>query len=123
MQFSEDNNNALFQIKSYDDHSITVNDQRLETAFFLMHNKLQQLQSANIDQLNPVELANLLQLSQIDILIIGSKEQRYTIPALLTKLFIELKIGFETMQPHAACRSYTALQAEGRSVATIIFPL
>jgi len=57
-----------------------------------------------------------------ELVVFGSGERlRFPSPALLRPL-IDAAIGFETMDTHAACRTYNVLLAEGRKVvAALLF--
>ena len=64
----------------------------------------------------------ILATLQPELVIFGSGERiRFAHPALLRAL-IERRIGIETMDTAAACRTYNVLLAEGRSVvAALLF--
>jgi uncharacterized protein len=71
--------------------------------------------------LTPAHFADLLALAP-ELVIFGSGAKiRFVRPALLKPL-IERRIGVETMDTAAACRTYNVLLAEGRSVvAALLF--
>jgi uncharacterized protein len=73
------------------------------------------------EALAPVHFADLLALAP-ELVIFGSGARiRFVSPALLKPL-IERRIGVETMDTAAACRTYNVLLAEGRSVvAALLF--
>jgi uncharacterized protein len=70
---------------------------------------------AGIDALAAVHFEALLAL-QPELVIFGSGAKlRFVSPALYRSL-IQARIGLETMDTAAACRTYNVLAAEGRSV-------
>ena len=67
------------------------------------------------DQLDAAAFEQILAL-QPELVIFGSGERlRFAAPALMRSL-IEQRIGVETMNTPAACRTYNVLVAEGRPV-------
>src|ERR1019366_7256305 len=77
--------------------------------------------AADFEALTPADFARLSVLAP-ELVIFGSGARlRFPAPALLRPL-IEARIGFETMDTAAACRTYNVLLAEGRSViAALLF--
>ena len=70
---------------------------------------------ANFEELTPEHFARLAE-SRPELVIFGSGEKlRFVKPALMRSL-IELRIGVETMDTLAACRTYNILAGEGRRV-------
>lgn len=70
----------------------------------------------SFENLAPEHFDRLAQL-KTEIIIFGSGPRlRFVNPALLQTL-IRLQIGLETMDTHAACRTYNILASEDRSVA------
>lgn len=67
------------------------------------------------DQLTAAHFEQLIQLPA-ELVIFGSGARlRFVAPAL-SRALIERQIGLETMDTHAACRTYNILAAEGRNV-------
>ena len=77
--------------------------------------------AAGFDALTAEHFARLAAFAP-ELVIFGSGARlRFAKPALLRPL-IEARIGFETMDSAAACRTYNVLLAEGRSVlAALLF--
>jgi uncharacterized protein len=77
--------------------------------------------AAGFDALTAEHFARLAALAP-ELVIFGSGARlRFAAPALLRPL-IDARIGFETMDTAAACRTYNVLLAEGRSVvAALLF--
>jgi uncharacterized protein len=78
-------------------------------------------QAATFEALTAAHFARLAALAP-ELVIFGSGPRlRFPAPALLRPL-IEARVGFETMDTAAACRTYNVLLAEGRSViAALLF--
>ena len=71
------------------------------------------------EALTTEHFARLLALAP-ELVIFGSGSRlRFPAPCLLRPL-IEARVGFETMDTAAACRTYNVLLAEGRSVVTAL---
>lgn len=69
----------------------------------------------DFDQLTAAHFEQLIQLPA-ELVIFGSGARlRFVAPAL-SRALIERQIGLETMDTHAACRTYNILAAEGRNV-------
>ena len=77
--------------------------------------------AANFDALTDANFQVLVQMKP-ELVIFGSGARiRFPKPAILRPL-IDARIGFETMDTPAACRTYNVLLAEGRSVvAALLF--
>ncbi len=78
-------------------------------------------QAATLDELTAEHFARVAALAP-ELVIFGSGPRiRFPSPALLRPL-IDARIGVETMDTAAACRTYNVLVAEGRSVvAALLF--
>ncbi len=74
---------------------------------------------AHFDQLTPEHLAPLLAL-QPELVILGSGRRLRLAPAALMRALIESRIGFESMDTAAACRTYNVLAGERRRVAAAL---
>ncbi|MBP8287876.1 MAG: Mth938-like domain-containing protein [Rhodoferax sp.] len=70
---------------------------------------------ASFEQLTAAHFEQLTRLPA-ELVIFGSGPRlRFVAPAL-SRALIERQIGLETMDTHAACRTYNILAAEGRNV-------
>lgn len=69
----------------------------------------------NFEALTPQHFADLAELN-VEVILFGSGSKiRFVHPSWLQPL-MQKRIGFETMDTHAACRTYNVLAAEGRNV-------
>ncbi len=67
------------------------------------------------EQLTPADFDAVLALAP-ELVIFGSGPRQRFVPAALMRALIDRRIGVETMDTAAACRTYNVLVAEGRSV-------
>lgn len=74
---------------------------------------------SNFASLTAEHFAELAQLNA-ELIIFGSGSKiRFVHPSWLQPL-MQKRIGFETMDTHAACRTYNVLAAEGRNVIAVL---
>ncbi len=76
-------------------------------------------QCARFEDLTATHFEQLAQL-KTELVIFGSGERLRFPAAALTRSLIEGQIGIETMDTHAACRTYNVLAGEGRHVAVAL---
>ena len=74
------------------------------------------------DQLTQVHLEKLIQLKNlgIELVILGSGQKLKFMPKEWSLAFKNIRLGFETMDTPAACRTYNILAGEGRKVAAFL---
>lgn len=70
---------------------------------------------ASVAELEPADFEALL-ASQPELVIFGSGPRQRFVSAALYRTLLERRIGFETMDTGAACRTYNVLVTEGRHV-------
>jgi uncharacterized protein len=106
-------------ITAYGDGWIAVNGERYTESLLLASsgerrvwscNRFEELQSADFDQL--AELA----AEKPELVIFGSGERLRFVRPLLLQGLMQQRIGVETMDTGAACRTFNILAAEGRRV-------
>jgi uncharacterized protein len=106
-------------ITAYGEGWIAVNGQRHTQSLVLASSgQPQPWDCSGFDQLTAAHFDRLLGLSTEppELVVFGSGARlRFVHPALLSNL-IERRIGVETMDTPAACRTYNILAAEGRRV-------
>lgn len=71
--------------------------------------------AATLADLTAAHFEQVLQLRP-EVVIFGSGKRLCFVPPALMRCLIEQRIGVETMDTAAACRTYNVLAAEGRSV-------
>jgi hypothetical protein len=74
------------------------------------------------DQLTQVHLEKLIQLKSLgtELVILGSGQKLKFMPKEWSLAFKNIRLGFETMDTPAACRTYNILAGEGRKVAAFL---
>ena len=70
---------------------------------------------ASVAQLDATHFERILALGP-EVVIFGSGARLRFVPPALHRALIERRIGVETMDTAAACRTYNVLASEGRSV-------
>ncbi len=123
MQFNLESNFAKYQINGYTANSVTVNNQIYTQSILIMpqHFSLWDLKTtANLSQQNLLALAEL----KPEIILLGTGAKLIFPDPVLTQVLFANRTGLEIMTTAAACRTYTALTAEGRNVlaALCIYP-
>ena len=116
MKLQPDPKSSLNTVTSYEADHIEVNAVKFEHSVIVMPEGDVDLWP--ISAFNDLTVANFEQIAakKPELVIFGSgKTLRFPKPELLKPL-IEAKIGFETMNTHAACRTYNILMGEGRNV-------
>ena len=75
-----------------------------------------------LEQLASLTAAHFEQVLALkpELVIFGSGERLQFVSAALYRSLIEARIGIETMDTAAACRTYNVLASEGRSVAAAL---
>lgn len=121
MQFTLDNGDAAFQIKSYTKGFITVNEQTYDCPILVMPTHLIVPWGPNtFEKLIPAHFEIMLSYKP-KLVILGTGEQHRFPPPYLYAALINNNIGIEIMDTKAACRTYTVLMAEGRAVVAGLF--
>lgn len=116
MTLTLDENSAKYQIRAYKPGTIKINDQLLHQSIIISSDELiDNWEPQTIHELKAQHLTEIAK-KKPNILIIGTGD-KLQFPAL--EIYGELMnqgIGVEIMNTHAACRTLTALTAEGRHV-------
>ena len=102
-------------VSGYGDGWVTVNGQRFAHSLVIGHDQLMAWDCPGFDALHQSHFARLAALDP-ELIIFGSgKRLQFPAPALLADLYAR-RIGVETMDTQAACRTYNFLLGEGRRV-------
>ncbi|HEX7690314.1 MAG TPA: Mth938-like domain-containing protein [Burkholderiaceae bacterium] len=120
MKFQPDSLAGVNAITHYDVDSLRVNGE-LHTASVLVPwvGTPVAWNAASLDALGPAHFEALLALEP-EVVIFGTgPRMKFVSPALYRSL-IEHRVGIETMDSGAACRTYTVLANEGRRVVAAI---
>ena len=122
MKFQPDTFDGTNAITRQDGGAVWVNGQRFEGALLVPWKGVVTAWAApGLAQLEAVHFEAVLALRP-ELVIFGSGARlRFVAPGLYRSL-IELRVGVETMDTAAACRTYNVLAAEGRSVVAALLP-
>jgi len=120
LKFQPDTLDGVNNITRYDVDNLRVNAD-LHTASVLVPwvGQARPWNAARVEELTPAHFEALLELDP-EVVIFGSGPKlKFVSPALYRSL-IDKRIGVETMDSGAACRTYTVLANEGRRVVAAI---
>lgn len=122
MKFQPDTFAGGNAISRHEGRAIWVNGQRFEGSLLVpWKGDVRGWSAADFDSLEPAHFDQILALGP-ELVIFGSGARlRFAAPALYRAL-IEARIGLETMDSAAACRTYNVLASEGRSVVAALLP-
>lgn len=111
------------QFTGYGPGWVTVNGQRYATALLLTPERvIEPWPASDVDALTMADFASIADYRP-EIVLLGTGP-KFRMPAgLLTRAFNAEGIGLETMDTHAACRTYNVLLTEGRQVAAALLAL
>jgi uncharacterized protein len=101
----------------YGEGYVEINQKRYEESLVVMPEGVLELWP--VDRLAALEVRHFARVLELgpEIVIFGSGSRlRFVNPALTAPL-IDSGVGIETMDTHAACRTYNVLMSEGRRVA------
>jgi uncharacterized protein len=116
MKFQPDTYDGRNLISRHEPGALWVNGQRLEGSVLVpWQGQPVAWEPASFEALEPGHFAAVLALRP-ELVIFGTGARlRFASPALYRAL-IDARVGVETMDTAAACRTYNVLAAEGRSV-------
>jgi uncharacterized protein len=122
MKFQPDALAGTNAISAHDGSAVWVNGQRFEGSLLVpWRGAVVAWSAGGIDTLEAPHFDAVLAL-QPELVIFGSGARlRFVSPALYRGL-IAARIGIETMDTAAACRTYNVLASEGRSVVAALLP-
>lgn len=120
MHISIDAGTGHYHIKAYEAHFIQVNDQQLTHSLIISPTLLISPWTVSTVKALRAEDFTPLWALKPSIVLLGTGPTLYFPEISISQIFLERKIGLEVMDTPAACRTYTALSAEGRSVAAAL---
>lgn len=115
MQLSEDSNAVDILIQKYDFDCIQINDTEYKQSILLTPKHVEVWPLKNFADINQDNVAAII-AQKPEVVIFGTGRDFQLLPAELMTLFHNKKIGVESMDTGAACRTYAALASEGRNV-------
>lgn len=115
MQLTEDSNQSSIRIQKYSDHSIQINDKPYQDSILISTSAVEIWPVQQFSEISAALVEKII-LRKPDIVIIGSGKQFQRLPQTFQQQFHQHKIGVESMDTGAACRTFAALASEGRRV-------
>lgn len=103
-------------VTGYDQSGVEINAKRYDYSVLVMPELAPRpWDVAHFDDLTPAHF-EAIAADKPDVVVLGTGErQRFVHPRLVASL-AALRIGVESMDSHAACRTYNILMGEGRKV-------
>ena len=122
MKFQPDTFAGTNAISRHEPGAVWVNNQRFEGSLLVpWKGEVRTWTAPSHDALRAEHFDEILAL-QPELVIFGSGARLRFISAALYRGLIGARIGLETMDSAAACRTYNVLAAEGRSVVAALLP-
>ena len=123
MDITRDISNSEFAITGYRSGQVLINNAPYSKSLIVCPDKLVTTWDVHqIHQLKPSTLSVMLDLHP-EIVLIGTGEKMACPTGEIVAWFAKQKIGLETMNTPAVCRTFGILVSEGRQVAAaFIFP-
>jgi uncharacterized protein len=113
---TEDTYEFLFRIRAYQPGEITINDQTYHRSLIVSAQQIiADWTPQSFQELKPEDWSQIIDLKPAVLLLGTGQYFKLPHPKLLAPMYAE-KISIESMDTAAACRTYTALAAEGRKV-------
>ena len=116
MKLQPDPKEALNTVTRYEAQYIEINEIRFNQSIIVM--PLGAVEAWSVKSFNDLSRHDFSKIIEKKpaLVIFGSGQRiRFPVPSLLQDL-IQARIGFETMDTRAACRTYNILMSEGRLV-------
>jgi uncharacterized protein len=122
MKFQPDTFAGTNAISRRERGAVWVNNQRFEGSLLVPWKGEVRAWSANDHATLTAEHFSEVLALKPELVIFGSGPRLRFISAALYRCLIDARIGLETMDSAAACRTYNVLAAEGRSVVAALLP-
>jgi uncharacterized protein len=122
MKFQPDTFAGTNAISRHEPDAVWVNNQRFEGSLLVpWKGEVRPWSAQAHGTLGASHFDEVLALKP-ELVIFGSGARLRFVPAALYRSLIDARIGLETMDSAAACRTYNVLAAEGRSVVAALLP-
>lgn len=116
MALTEDTNNSAYQIRAYEPGKITVNQDTYTQSLIIAPDQLiLDWAPQSLAELQAAHFNKILALKP-EIVILGTGKRFIMPPPSQLAPLYQQHLGVECMDTGAACRTYTALIAEGRRI-------
>lgn len=120
MKFTQDSPGSELVFSNYDDHSVTINEQKLASSLIVFPDQLHSDWSTRDVSDLTIEHFQLLLQRRPDIVILGTGKTQQFPPVTLRRELAAHQLQLEIMDNAAACRTYNLLVSEDRDVAAAI---
>lgn len=114
-QLTLDSNDCDYQIQHYQPGEVVVNQQPYRHSIVITTSGISNWPVSSANQLGAAQMTTLLD-SQPELILLGCGEQMFFPSAETLAPCLQQQIPVETMTNAAACRTFSALSAEGRKV-------
>jgi uncharacterized protein len=120
MKFTQDSPGSELVFSNYDDHSVTINEQKLISSLIVFPDHLQRdWPTSDVSELT-IEHFALVMERRPDIVILGTGTTQQFPTLTLRRELAANQLQLEVMNNAAACRTYNLLVSEDRDVAAAI---
>jgi uncharacterized protein len=116
MKLHSQDNQAYQTVTGYDASGVEINARRYDYSLLVMPEvEPRAWPVVRFEDLTEEHFA-IIEQDQPDVVILGTGERQRFIHPKLIKAFSARRVGVESMDSHAACRTYNILMGEGRKV-------
>lgn len=116
MKLHSQNNEAYQTVTGYDAGGVEINAQRYDYSLLVMPEAPPRpWPVARFEDLTQ-EHFDVIEQDKPDVVIVGTGERQRFVHPKLIKALSARRVGVESMDSHAACRTYNILMGEGRKV-------
>lgn len=116
MKLHSQDNRAFQTVTGYDQQGVEINAKRYDYSVLVMPEVAPRpWPVARFEDLTEEHFATIEQ-DQPDVVILGTGERQRFVHPKLIKALSARRVGVESMDSHAACRTYNILMGEGRKV-------
>ena len=120
MQFSEDKTSAQYVITEYLSDAVMINGETYQDSLIISNNQLiLDVPIHSVTELEPSSLSQVIELLP-EVLLLGTGEKIEFPHPTIAAYLSQHRIGLETMDHSAACRTFNILAAEGRQVCALL---
>lgn len=98
---------------------VIVNGQRITENTIVTPERLLPWSATGFEQLSEADF-EVFAAMDLEILLVGTGAKQRFVHPRLTRALVEKRVGVESMDVQAACRTYNILMAEGRRVAAAL---
>jgi len=120
MKFTQDSPGSELVFSDYDDHSVTINEQKLVSSLIVFPDALhERWDTRSVTDLQ-IENFDLVLQRRPDIVILGTGVKQIFPAVELRRQLAANRLQLEVMDNAAACRTYNLLVSEDRDVAAAI---